>query len=138
VTPVAIEDVSPLFPTRRARGIGSRFAALLTCWLLGCWLPACAHTDDVVPPPPPAVGDSAALSRDADARPVAVPPSPLYRGPLEAGRPDAKEAFIPDMNHVLKSTMPGPEADEESLSEPAYPLASGLQAVIADFVKALK
>jgi fermentation-respiration switch protein FrsA (DUF1100 family) len=57
---------------------------------------------------------------------------------LEAGRPDAKEAFIPDMNHVLKSTLPGDEADEESWSEPGYPLASGLQAVIGDFVKALE
>jgi uncharacterized protein len=57
---------------------------------------------------------------------------------LEAGQPDAKEVFIPDMNHVLKSTLPGDEADEESWSEPGYPLASGLQAVIGDFVKALK
>jgi uncharacterized protein len=57
---------------------------------------------------------------------------------LEAGRPDAKEVFVPDMNHLLKSTMPGDEADRESYTEPAYPLASGLQAVIGDFVKSLK
>jgi len=57
---------------------------------------------------------------------------------LEAGRPDAKEVFIPDMNHLLKSTMPGEEADRQSYAEPSYPLASGLQAVIGDFVKSLK
>lgn len=57
---------------------------------------------------------------------------------LEAGRPDAKEVFIPDMNHALKSTLPGDDADKESYTEPAYPLASGLQAVIGDFVKSLK
>lgn len=56
---------------------------------------------------------------------------------LEEGKPGAKEVFLPDMNHVLKATLPTEADNEASYSDPRYPLASGLMTVIRDFVQGL-
>jgi uncharacterized protein len=53
---------------------------------------------------------------------------------LSEGAKTAREAFIPDMNHVLKNVMPLDQDNWTAYSDPAYPLASGIAGVIAQFI----
>jgi uncharacterized protein len=53
---------------------------------------------------------------------------------LSAGAKTAREDFLPDMNHVLKTVLPIDEDNWAASSDPAYPLTAGLAAVIAQFI----
>lgn len=73
-------------------------------------------------------GDTAILQGGNDLR-----TGPEDTSALEKAMPRARETFLPDMNHVLKEVFNIDLYNLGSYSDPAYPLASGLATVLADF-----